>query len=78
MVFGSDKEPKERQCCLCVCPFSQIMSSSSILKIPGGSRASKQASRQADRQAGRQASMQVSRQASREAGRHAGMQAGKH
>ena len=56
------------------------MSSSSILKSPGGfwgKQAGRQAGRQAVRQAGRQAGKQAGRQASRQGGRQAGRQAGR-
>ena len=54
--FWLRQEPKEsglRMSCVrvSICDFPQIMSSSSILKSPGGSRAGKQASKQADMQA---------------------------
>ena len=61
--FWLQQEPKGRQCRVCVTLFKRTlkMSSSSILKSSGGSRASRQASKKAGRQASRQAGRQASR-----------------
>ena len=52
VFFSSDRSSRRVNLVrVCVQDFPQIMSSSSILKSPGGSRAGKQASKQADMQA---------------------------
>ena len=65
LVIGSDRSPRRGNVVrACVCPFPQIMSSSSNLKSPGRfqvEETSKQANKQVSKQTGKQASKQASK-----------------
>ena len=82
-IFGSDRSPRRGdlvcacvRACVILFKITVKMSSSSILKSPGGS-ASKHACMQASKQAGKHANTQVSKHASKQASEQTSEQASK-